>query len=208
MKTFLALNRKKVIFALKGGSLLFSLLAIILFLVGFLGYNQVMDFWLMVIVLICASVGMPFFIMCIGYLEWLSNRGTRNNAFRVSPFDKLDTIGFTYSLINEKSRWFFTEETKEILINGYRIQCDIKRSAPKIIEFNAIVRLLPNRKDAVTSIEDNFEIDKLEFGLGVITKKYDTRVSSNMPIEQVEYELVNFVAILNLAGFVPQEENI
>ncbi|MFZ4543278.1 MAG: hypothetical protein ACOYOA_04455, partial [Saprospiraceae bacterium] len=110
---FLYLNRKKIAFSLMVFSIVCTSFVIILFGIVILSKNEFPDISILLITLAFASIGFPIFILAIAFLEWLSKRRLRNKIFQQQPFLEFDKTGFTDSLINEHTKWYFTEETKE-----------------------------------------------------------------------------------------------
>ena len=94
--------------------------------------------------------------MALAYLEWLSKRRVRNR-------------GFSKSFINEKTKWFFTEETKEGTINNFKIKCDITRENSNKTQFKAFVKHKQIDKNEL----NRFKKYQVIFDFEGLTKIYD-----------------------------------
>jgi hypothetical protein len=176
---------------------------LVIFTILGLTKNDYPDLLLFVSVLIGASIVFPIFIIGLAYIEWLSKRRIRNKAFSHCPFDELDKIGFTVSYLNEQTKWYFTEETKEVSINNYLIQCDVRRESPNTIEFKAFVKHAAIEKETFKKLEAKFKSEEIYFDLGGLVKKYNIKKSSNLTIEQVKKDLTQFVQTLKREEFEP-----
>ena len=106
-------------------SLIFLSIALISLVIGYFN-EHLPDTVLLIIILLVAGIGFPIFIMALAYLEWLSKQSVRNRAF-------------SKSFINEKTKWFFKEETNNGTINNFKIKCDITRENSDKIQFKAFV---------------------------------------------------------------------
>lgn len=203
MTNFLQINRQKLPFALKATSLTFTIIVLVIFTILGLTKNEYPDLLLFVSVLIGASIVFPIFIIGLAYIEWLSKRRIRNKAFSQRPFDELDKIGFTVSYLNEQTKWYFTEETKEVSINNYLIQCDIRRESPNTIEFKAFVKHVAIEKEKFKKLEAKFKSEEIYFDFGGLVKNYNIKKSRNLTIEQVKNDLTQFVQTLKREEFEP-----
>jgi hypothetical protein len=203
MTDFLQINRQKLQFALKATSLTFTIIVLVIFTILGLTKNEYPDLLLFVSVLIGASIVFPIFIIGLAYIEWLSKRRIRNKSFSQRPFDELDKIGFTVSYLNEQTKWYFTEEAKEVSINNYLIQCDIRRESPNTIEFKAFVKHLVIEKEKFKKLEAKFKSEEIYFDFGGLVKKYNIKKSRNLTIEHVKNDLTQFVQTLKREEFEP-----
>lgn len=203
MKSFLDINRQKLLFGLKATSLTFTIIVLVIFTILGLTNNEYPNLLLFVSVLVVASIAFPIFIIGLAYIEWLSKRRIRNKAYNQQPFDELDKIGFTVSYLNDQSKWYFTEETKEISINNYLIQCDIRRESPNTIEFKAFVKHSTIEKERFKTLEAKFKSEEIYFDFGGLVKKYNIKEVKNLTIEQVKTDLTQFVQTLKREEFEP-----
>lgn len=115
MTGFLELNRHKIIFAFKVLSITFIILASIPLTIGLFS-GELPDLLLLILILLSAVIGFPLLVITLGYLDWLSKQQSRLKAFSAQPFNQLDQLGFLESYLNDKTKWYFTEEIKEGLV--------------------------------------------------------------------------------------------
>ena len=202
-KRYAHINSQKLPFALKATSLTFTIIVLVIFTILGLTKNEYPDLLLFLSVLVGASIVFPIFIIGLAYIEWLSKRRVRNKVFRQRPFDELDKIGFTVSYINDKTKWYFTEETKEVSINNYLIQCDIRRESPNTIEFKAFVKHTEIEKERFKSLNEMFKQEEIYFDFGGLVKKYNIKKTMNLTIEEVKTDLTQFVQTLKREKFEP-----
>lgn len=141
----------------------------------------------------------------MAYIVWTSKRRVRNRAFNKHPFDELDKIGFTVSRINEKTKWSFTEETKEIKINGFLIQCDVYRGSPNVIIFKAFVKHKTIGKDRFKFLRIKFREDNIYFENGNLQKLYNLKNIENLSNEKLKSDLIGFVDLLIKERFEPAD---
>ena len=204
MDGFLKLNRHKLRFAFIATSLIFLSLALIFLEIGY--YNeQLPDIILLTTILLVAGIGFPIFIISIAYLEWLSKRRVRKRAFSKPPFNQLDKIGFSLSLINEKTKWFFTEESKESVINDFKIKCDITRENSKTIQFKALVNYRQIDKDEFKHLEQHFKNHGIIFDFEGLVKMYDMKKPTIHSAQQLKSDLIKFTELLKKENFKPQK---
>jgi hypothetical protein len=203
MTKFLDINRHKISFAFKAISLTLTIIVLVVFSIIGLTKNEYPNMLLLVKVLIGTSIVFPIFIIGVAYIEWLSKRQIRNKAFRQRPFDELDKIGFTVSYLYNKSKWYFTEETKELSINNYLIQCDIRRESPNIIEFKTFVKHEEIDQERFKILEAKFKHQEIYFDFDGLIKQYNIKKTMNLTIGQVKTELSQFVQTLKEEGFEP-----
>ncbi|BDD01418.1 hypothetical protein [Persicobacter psychrovividus] len=202
MDGFLKLNKHKLRFAFVATSLIFLSLALILLIIGYFN-EQFPDPVLLITILLVAGIGFPIFIIAIAYLEWLSKRRVRKRAFSKSPYDKLPKIGFTKTFINEKTKWFFTEETKEGFVNNFKIKCDITRENSKTIQFKALVEHRQIDKDEFKRLEHLFNKYDVIFDFEGLTKLLDINNPAIASVQQLESELMKFTELLKNENFEP-----
>jgi|GEM_PF-763360 len=202
MEGFLELNRHKLKFAFTATSIIFFTIALILLLIAY-SKGQLPDTTMLVAILLTAAVGFPLFVIAVAYLEWLSKRKVRRRGFSVQPFDQLDKIGITKSFLNNKSKWFFTEEIKQGIVNGIWIECDITREDSKTIYFTALVKPKPIDKAARIQLEQQLKKQNIVLDLEASAILYDLTRPSVSTIQQVESDLIKFTKLLNLVGYEP-----
>ncbi len=208
MTNFLEINRNKLRFALKAISLTFTLIVLIIFTILGVTKNEFPDWVLFVSILISSSIGLPIFVIGLAYIDWHSKIRIRNKAYNQQPFDELDQIGFTISYLNDKTKWYFTEEFKEIVINGYRIQCDARKESPNTIEFKAFVKHTKIEKEKFKTLDEKLRQEEIYFDFGGLIKKYNIKKKMNLTIEQLKIDLTQFVEILQHEEFEPDENRM
>lgn len=201
MTSFLNINRHKLTFAFKATSGIFTLIIFTIIIIIGLTKNNYPNLDLLIIVILSASIGFPIFILGLAYIEWLSKRRVRKKALEYCPFDQLDKIGFTVSYLHEKTKWYFTEVTKEIKINGYRIQVDTKRESPKTLEFKVFVQSPEIDEEAFKRLETKLKQDDIYFDFDGPVKKYNLKRPINLTAEQLKTDLTKFVEILKNEKF-------
>ena len=202
MDGFLKLNIHKLRFALIATSLIFLSLALILLVISYFN-EQLPDPVLLIAIILVAGIGFPIFIIAIAYLEWLLKRRVRRRAFSKSPFDKLSKIGFNKTFINVKSKWFFTEETKEGIVNNFKIKCDKTRENSKKIQFKAIVEHIQIDKNEFKRLEQLFNKYDIIFDSEGLTKLVDINRPKKFSLQQLESELLKFTELLKSENFKP-----
>jgi len=206
MKGFLELNRNKIGFAFISTSLVFLTLTLP-FLIVFYYNDDFPDLIFLSIIISSAGVGFPVFLLGLAYLEWLLNRRVRRRVFSVFPFNELYKIGFKESLINEKTRWNFTQETKEAIVNDFLLKCDVTHENPKIIEFNTLVEPKQIEKNELKRLSKSFSKQGVKFSYDEFTKKINSRRRDLKSVEVLEKDLLSFTETLKKDGFLPQSKN-
>ncbi|BDD03722.1 hypothetical protein [Aureibacter tunicatorum] len=204
MNEFLKLNGNKLRFAFFITSLLFLAIVLTVLAIGFVN-GKFPDEFLLATILLGAGIGFPVFILTITCFEWLSKAKVRKNAFAKNPFNKLDKIGFSSFLINEKSKWVFTEESKVAVINGFKIEVEITRESPDIIQFKAKVHRKRIDYDGLKQLEKCFEGYSIILGYGEIIKVYNIDGVTIMSHLQLESDLIKFTELLKNKQFEPQK---
>lgn len=204
MDGFLKLNRYKIRFVFVTTSLLFLSIAIILLIIGYLN-EQLPDIILLTTIFSVAGIGIPIFVIAVSYLEWLSKQRMRKRVFSKTPFDKLPKIGFKKSFLNEKTKWYFTEETKEGVINNFKIKCDITRENSKMIQFKALVEYRQIDKNELKRLEQHFHKYDVIFDFEGLTKMVDINRQTINTEQQLESELRKFTELLKNENFEPKK---
>ena len=203
MTNFLEINKHKLPFAIKAISLILTIIVFSIYIMLVVSGIKYPDLTTLIFVLLGTSIVFPVFIIGAAYLEWRHKRKIRNKAFKQPPFKDLAKIGFTNSYLNKNSKWKFTEEIKEVTIDNYLITCDIKRDTPNTILFKALIKHCVIEKERFKTLETKFKQDDIYFDFNGLIKKYNVKKSMNLTIEQVEYDLKQFVMILKREEFEP-----
>jgi hypothetical protein len=199
---FIKLNGSKLLFAFKATSIIFLTIAIILLTISFFA-GQLPDLVLLTVILLTSGIGLPFFILIIAYLEWLSKQGIRKRAFSKPPFDQLDKIGFNRSFINDKNKWYFTETIKEGIINDFKIKCNVTRENSKTILFKALTEPRRIEKNEFKILEIGFQRSDIMFDEGGLTKFYNINLPTVRTIEHLKSDLEQFTSTLKKENFNP-----
>lgn len=203
MNNFLELNKHKFSFGLKLLSLSFTVLFVVIPIAVSIANGTYPTWTLFICVLLFGSVIFPLFLTGIVYLTWLNKIWVKKKALNRRPFDELDRIGFATAYINEKSKWNYTEEIKEIVIDGYRIQFNVIMGFPSNIEFRALVKYPTVERERFTAFEASFKEDRIYLDIDSLVKVYSPKKEDNLTIEQLKAELIQFAQMMRLENFEP-----
>jgi hypothetical protein len=203
MASFLANNRKKLGFAFIATSLIFLSIVFILLIIGYYN-NQMPDIWLLLIVILSAGLVFPAFIVGLAYLNWLYITRIRKKIYELSPFDKLDEIGFAKSFISNETKWHFTEEIKTGLINEFEILCNAE---PKLIEFIALTNPLQLKGTEYKKLRNRLKKFGIYFSYYGIAKQYRLRQMELSSLEELKKDLYQFTDILKQESIKPRIKN-
>jgi hypothetical protein len=113
----------------------------------------------------------------------------------------LHKLGFHLTLINEDSFWYFTEEILEANFKTYRLQFNIVRGFPNIIEFKAFVKRMEIDNKKFSYLLADFEKENIFFDFDAIKKVYKLKKVNDMTSAQLENELDFFIKKLKENGF-------
>jgi hypothetical protein len=203
MRPFLQLNRQKLAFAFRTTALIFLTLPVAAFLLAALnGYKA--DAELVIIVLLCAGIPFPAFILLISYLAWYQKREVRRKAFSIPPYSLIHEIGFRDALLNESSRWSFTEVIKQGRMNGFYLLADVQHDRTRFIEIRALVAWKQLGKEEFKQLQDLFKTHGVEFDMASFVKRYDTKRPPVHSIQELKQDLEQFTALLQQNGFRPE----
>lgn len=205
MHTFLQLNKHKLRFAFVTVSLTFIILILIVLLILYFK-GVFLKTGLLLTILFAAGIGFPVFIIFLAYMAWLQKRFARKKIFSVAPFDQLESIGFRTSLVNDKTKWQFTEEGKEGIINGFTLKCDMQDRKQYLLEFETFVEWREMEKEEYKGIIEQFSHYNIEFGWGSFIKTYNTKRMTLNSIYELQKELEQFTGLLLKEGFNPRKE--
>jgi hypothetical protein len=143
----------------------------------------------------------PLLIISLGYWVWTISRFKRNQVFSNAPFNKLDEIGFQTSLKNEKTKWYFTEEVKQTIVNGFQIQCDVIIDNGKNIEFevlNTFKQIDSNEHKRLEKLLSEFNG---YFKFETVAKRYKIGQVDKLNITDIKIDLDQFTSMLKQEGF-------
>lgn len=199
---FFTLNKHKIKFFFLFSSLTLSISISILFFWTYYQNKGLPDIELLAAILLTAWFGFPMFILILSYTGWKINGHYRKRAFKTSPFNKLDTIGFKETYVNWDTKWHFTTVAKVGIVNGYPILCDIDESKPKFIVFQAFFKLKKLDKKEFSRLSAKFKPYRIEFDFDSINQKYNIKKSSET-IESLKIQLTKFTEILQEESFEP-----
>ncbi len=203
MHQFLNLNRHKLAFAFKATSLTFLTLWSAVFIIAYIN-GQKVDVDLIILVVFLFGVALPCFIIFISYLAWYYKEWTKRKAFSKSPFNQIHELGFSNLLVNEKSKWFFSEEIKAGKVNGFNVIADTLYDKGHIIEVQALPASRQMDKNEYKRLKKEFKAHDIDFDIGSLVKKYNTRHLSVITISDLERDLKEFTGLLKQNGFEPQ----
>jgi hypothetical protein len=206
MNKFLELNRHKLKFAFTTTALMFLAILLVLLAIGYFK-DQLPKGNLLIIIFLVAAIGFPILILIISYLAWQFKQAKKEKAFSKPPFDQLENIGFSNALINTKTKWAYTEEVKVGNVNGFNLIGDVSNNKSHILEFRVLVALKKIKKSEYERISKKFGNYNIEFELGSLVKKYNTKRLSVHTIQNLKRDLEEFTELLKHEGFEPQKEN-
>ncbi len=146
---------------------------------------------------------MPIFIIGIAYLAWQYKFIARQKAFSKHPLNQLEIIGFTKSLLNEHSKWSFTEEIKAAKLNGYSFYCDISKKKSYAIEIKSPVKWENHNGEKFHQVSDRLKHAGIDIGIDTLSKNYDTRKLSLKTIYDIKNDLTELAQIMKTEGFSP-----
>ncbi|MFC4263962.1 hypothetical protein ACFOWM_13795 [Ferruginibacter yonginensis] len=204
MDTFLQLNKEKlraIFFRLS-----FALLGVvsIVFLIAYLTCN-LPDGQLLFYILLTTTIGVPIFIMLVGYIVWFINLRARQKTFSKVPFNDIEKIGFHKAYLDESSKWVLTEEIKEGKLNGFALRMNLsKEKGYHFIEFDIPVEWRKLEKSEYKSLTEKFKQHNVEFRIGSMVKLYDTRQQILQAVSDIKEDLELFTTLLRQEGFEPK----
>jgi len=182
---------------------MFGVIALVLFVIAFI--NGEADIELIIILLLVAGVGMPCFIIMVSYLAWYYKEWSRQKAFSIPPFDSLIELDFTDALINEKSRWHFTEKVKVGEMNGFRILSDILYDETHIIEFRIFSSAKDVNRNEYKRLTKLFKPNNIEFDFGNCVKRYNIKKLLVHSVDDIKRDLEEITNLLISGGFKPKD---
>ncbi|MBX9852091.1 MAG: hypothetical protein K2X86_10065 [Cytophagaceae bacterium] len=202
MNSFLNLNRHKIGFAF------FICLLIVLIFIAIIGIfsnsnQESLNIITTVIMISLAALLFPSLIIITAYWEWLRNTRKRKKAYNTVPFDKLERLGFSKSLKNQKTKWYFTEEIKQGTINDFHLICDIDLQDPKIMEFKALVKFRA-MGDNFHHIKSTLNLYDIDFDDEYITKRYNLKNLKIATDSHLKADLEKFIDLLKKENFEPE----
>jgi len=200
MKQFLELNRHKLQFAFTFTATILTTAVIIVFTVSYFK-DAFPAPRLLLSVLFVSAILLPVFIISLAYLTWYHRSIVRRQSFSNSPFDQLDKIGFSKSLINEHSKWFFTEEIKVASINGHTFYCDISRDKSHVIAFRTSVTWNNPEGKKFQQVSSKLKAAGLEMDIDQLSKNYDIKKASTKNIYDIKNDLEEFAVLIKQEGF-------
>lgn len=203
MRQFLNLNRHKLSFAFKGISLTFSTLILAVFLIAYFNGQQA-NIDTIVFALFLSGIVLPCFIIFISYLAWYYKQRAMRKAFSKPPFDQLNELGFSDLLLNEKTKWSFTEEVKAGRVNGFNLIADILYDKSHIIEVRAFTAWKHLDRNEYKRLSIEFKAHNIEFDFGSLVKRYNTKLLHVHTIRELKVDFEEFTELLKRNGFKPQ----
>ena len=201
MKEFLKINWWKLKFAFKWTSISFTILVLIIFLIGYFK-KQVPDIELFLTVIFGASIGMPLFIMVVASLRGAWDLHKRRNAFGKKPFSELKNYGFTEALKNENAKWSFSELILKGEIEGFLVRAEVDTQyAPNVIRFQALTVEEVIGKAEVFRLNRKFRSEDIDFDFEGLTKKVAIQDKRYSTIGELMTELRRFIRTLKREKF-------
>ncbi|NQY29680.1 MAG: hypothetical protein HRT69_09425 [Flavobacteriaceae bacterium] len=199
MKHFFKLNKHKVFFAYKLSSIVFTTLAIVMFIIAFLS-SEIPSNFIIAITFLNTIIIIPFFILLAAYIEWYSSYKNRKKIFSNTPFDKINEIGFENVEIKNETKYFFTEEIKTGVLSEYNIVCDVKKGCSKVLQFCFLIDLQTIENNQITEFCNQHNI---EFNYCSFIKEFDTEYLDFNNITGLKNELEKFITLLTYHKFTP-----
>ena len=206
MKNFFKYNSEKLKFAFKISSLTFSILAVIFLIIVYINIGKVPEFKFIIYTMLGATLIIPTFIILVAIVEWYSNTRYRRNCFKDKPLDQIERIGFNHLfLLDEKNKFFFTQETKGAIINGFNIFINTTRQDKKNIEFKILIKNIEfDTREDLNNMEVKLQRQDLIFDSDIIIKRYNLKAIKLKSINQIESELIKFTEYLTIENFKPR----
>ena len=202
MREFLDINRHKLAFAFMACSLVFLAIWLAVYAIAYINGHKA-DLDSILPVLLYFGLALPCFIIFVTFLAWYYKQWAKKKAFSKLPFDKLQEIGFSDALLNEKSKWLFTEMVKEGTIDGFVFVMDILYDKRHIIEFRVFPAWRPMEKKDYKRVSNEFKAYDLEFEGESIVKRFNTINLLVSTISDLKNDLQEFTSVLKGNGFEP-----
>ena len=186
MESFYKLNKAKLPFAFTISSLISAIVIVFLLVISAYKDNFPETNLLLIIVLV-GVLGFPIFIILIAYLEWLGKTSKIKGILTQYSNLGIDKYPFNQGLINAKTKWYFTNETREILLNDSTLILDpVTRKKVKFVtvldtrnldknQFKKIVKKIQNKNTSV-----NYYFATIELNLALIKNQTDLLESLNI----------------------------
>lgn len=195
LKRFIRGNRKAILTAFKWSSLVFTTIVLIIFLAGLIN-NQKPDPGLFITVVLTASVGLPVFIIAVGFLRWYWGSYVTDRNFGSFPFSELASIGFNKVTINENKTKFMCDYYTGN-IDGFIVDCDVDtQHDTKYLRFKYFVKIRPLGKAGYERIQDNFKTQNADVDFNWISKKYHYKNHRIKSVKELEKELIDFAKLI------------
>ena len=181
-------------------------MAVIFLIIVYINVGKVPEFKFIAFTMLGATLIIPIFIILMAIVKWNSNNRYRRNSFKKKPLDQIGRIGFNHSfLLNQKTKFYFTQETKGAIINGFKILINTTKENKDIIEFKALIKDINffNRED-LNDMEVKLRRQNLIFNTDEIIKRYNSKSIELKSINQIESDLIKFTEYLNIENFKPR----
>lgn len=159
---------------------------------------------LLVFIHIAFALVLPVFGLFVAYLEWWFKNRVRRKALNRAPFNQLSDLGFEPKVIYALSKWRFSEEILERRVGDFIVQVDVMRGAPNTIRFEALVERKSFTKTEFSRLKCQFRQYQIFFSFGELVKVYDVK-KVQLTFEQLQADLLHFVALLHQKGLTPRE---
>lgn len=203
MQTFLQLNRHKLLPACLQAIALFWLVFCLPLIVYAL-VDSLLETEFLVYLHIAFVLIVPVIALLGSYLEWTLKSRVRRKALSRAPFNQLSDLGFEPKVIYALSKWRFSEEILERRVGDFIVQVDVMRGAPNTIRFEALVERKSFTKTEFSRLKCQFRQYQIFFSFGELVKVYDVK-KVQLTFEQLQADLLHFVALLHQKGLTPRE---
>ena len=205
MKTFLSLNKQKIIFILKATSIVCLLIICFILFIRYIYKEELPDTIGLIKIILIGAIGFPLFILLLATYEWAIKRKIRRKALTSPPFDKLEEIGFTNTYIGKQSKWYFTEETLAGSINSFTLIINVSKSNRRIIEFKTPVKRRILNKADLKRLDRLFQELGIKFEPDGFTKTYSLKNVVDLNIIKLKEDLESFTSLILKEGFESEE---
>lgn len=210
MKHFLILNRHKILFGYGVIALLHLAIVVLSGSILWLIDEPIPENGL-AIALMGIFLG-PIVWLFAAYIDWQMKSKRRQRLFTTSPIAQLRDHGFSTAKTNTQSKWHFSHFLLAGKSRGFWLLIDVlddehpwgKVNKRKCIEVKAFVAHRQLDPSIFKSIQSQFEVHHMRFGLKVIKKLIHMDPYGPQNTSELLAILDEFTALLTANGFVPQ----
>jgi hypothetical protein len=192
MKEFILVNRQKILFSLKGNSIVFtSAWTVYLFKKYFDGIT--LDFNTIILGYCIATIFFPSFTQLLLSIVALIEFMRINKILNNNPFNHLLNMGLTKSYTDKKRKWITSNPTLTGSLDNYPIRCEVEKGIVRIIANANLDKIgkadMKNWKEIFG--EKNVEYDW--FGVALV---YSPKRFKQINFNDLENEIKQFIKTL------------